>query len=134
MSSEALYVDKKRTHSLLRTMGLHGPIELLRSGFIGSISYKGQNVNISGEKFSDIFSKKSQHSVEESTNQQTSDGTDDGASRTSPPTEDTESKRKARQRQAAMAGEAWEASRANREGNLTMIEELRELCRRPGRT
>ena len=56
-------------------MGLHGPIELLRSGFIGSISYKGQNVNISGEKFYDILKKKSQHSVpsSEEAKQQTSD-------------------------------------------------------------
>ena len=54
------------------------------------------------------------HSVpsSDSSNQQTSD-------------DSAEAKRKARQKQAAMAGEAWEASRANREGNLTMIEELR---------
>ena len=55
--SEVLYADEKKTTSLLRTIGFQMPIELNKSGFIGSISYKGQNVNIFGEKFSDVFSE-----------------------------------------------------------------------------
>lgn len=53
-SSEVLFADKKRTIPLLRTLGFYMPSELQRSGSIGSISYKGQNVNLQGEKFSDV--------------------------------------------------------------------------------
>ena len=51
---EILHADEKRTASLLRTIGLHGPIELQQSGSIGSISYRGQNVNIEGVPFFDV--------------------------------------------------------------------------------
>ena len=54
-NSDVLYADKKKPTSLLRTIGFQMPIELNKSGFVGSISYSGQNVNISGEKFSDVF-------------------------------------------------------------------------------
>lgn len=54
-SSEVLYADKKRTASLLRTMGFLAPIELQRVGSIGSIGYSGQNVNLKGVPFTDIF-------------------------------------------------------------------------------
>ena len=54
-NSEVLYADKKRTAKLLRTIGLHRPIELQQSGYIGSISYVGQNVNIAGKPFSEII-------------------------------------------------------------------------------
>ena len=50
-----VYTDKKRTASLLRSIGFQMPIELNKSGYIGSISYKGRSVNIFGEKFSDDF-------------------------------------------------------------------------------
>ena len=53
-NSDVVYADKKRTTPLLRTIGFQAPIELNESGYIGSISYKGQNVNIFGEKFSEI--------------------------------------------------------------------------------
>lgn len=53
--SDVLYADKKRTAVLLRTIGLHGPIELQQSGYIGSISYRGQNVNIEGVPFTDVI-------------------------------------------------------------------------------
>ena len=53
--SFVLYADKKRTTSLLRTIGFHMPIELLQSGYIGTITYTKQNVNTRGEKFSDVF-------------------------------------------------------------------------------
>lgn len=50
-----VYADKKRTASLLRSIGFQMPIELNKSGYIGSISYKGRSVNIFGEKFSAVF-------------------------------------------------------------------------------
>ena len=56
-NSFIMYADKKRTASLLRTIGFHMPIELLQSGYIGSISYNRRSVNIYGEKFSDVFRK-----------------------------------------------------------------------------
>ncbi len=56
-NSDVLYADKKRTASLLRTIGFQTPIELNVSGSIGSISYSGQNVNIEGKKFSEVFSE-----------------------------------------------------------------------------
>ena len=56
-NSDVLYADKKKTTSLLRTIGFQVPIELNKSGFVGSISYSGQNVNIYGEKFTDVFSE-----------------------------------------------------------------------------
>ena len=54
-NSYVLYADKKKATSLLRSIGFQMPIELNKSGFVGSISYKGRNVNIFGEKFSDVF-------------------------------------------------------------------------------
>ena len=55
-TSDVLYADAKRTASLLRTTGLQWrPVELLQGGYIGSISYRGQNVNIKGKPFSEIF-------------------------------------------------------------------------------
>lgn len=56
-SSEVMYADKKRATSLLRTIGFYMPIELLQSGFTGNIAYRGQNVNLYGEKFSDVFAQ-----------------------------------------------------------------------------
>ena len=52
--SDVLYLDKKRTTSLLRTIGFQMPIELNESGYIGSISYRGQKVNLDGKAFSDV--------------------------------------------------------------------------------
>ena len=54
-NSLVVYADKKRTTKLLRTIGFKMPIELQQSGYIGSISYVGQNVNIKGEEFSKVF-------------------------------------------------------------------------------
>ena len=53
--SLVVYADKKRTTKLLRTIGFKAPIELQLSGYIGRISYPGQNVNIEGEEFSKVF-------------------------------------------------------------------------------
>lgn len=59
-NSEVLYTskNKKVAAKLLRTIGFYMPIELQQSGYIGSISYRGQNVNITGKKFSDVFAPK----------------------------------------------------------------------------
>lgn len=54
-NSEILYADKKRATSLLRSIGFYMPIELQQSGFVGNITYQGQNVNLYGESFSDVF-------------------------------------------------------------------------------
>ena len=67
-TSDVLHADKKRTIPLLRTMGLQlRPIDLLRSGSVGNIAYKGDFVNISGVPFSTVvrYSQQSttQHSL-----------------------------------------------------------------------
>lgn len=54
-SSEVLYADKKRTIPLLRSSGLTiASRQLLRNGYIGSITYAVQNVNIKGLPFSSV--------------------------------------------------------------------------------
>ena len=53
-TSEFLFLDKKRAKSLLKTMGFYTPIELQRDGYIGSISYINQKVNIKGVPFSSV--------------------------------------------------------------------------------
>ena len=57
--SEVLYADKKKTTRLLRTIGFQMPIELQKSGFIGSISYEGQKVKMQGDRFRNVFSEDS---------------------------------------------------------------------------
>ncbi len=57
-NSLVVYADKKRTTKLLRTIGFKIPIELQQSGYIGNITYIGQNVNINGEEFSKVFKDK----------------------------------------------------------------------------
>lgn len=47
-NSFVMYADKKRATSLLRSIGFQTPIELLQSGYIGSISYKQRSVNLYG--------------------------------------------------------------------------------------
>ena len=54
-TSEVLYLDKKRTTHLLSAIGFYMPITCNQSGFIGSISYEGDNVNIKGEDFSKVI-------------------------------------------------------------------------------
>ena len=53
-TSDVLFLDKKRATSLLKTMGFYMPIELHRNGYVGSISYFKQNVNIKGVPFSSV--------------------------------------------------------------------------------
>lgn len=53
--SDVVYADKKRAIPLLRTTGLTiSSQQLLRNGYIGSISYKGSSVNIQGVPFSSV--------------------------------------------------------------------------------
>ena len=54
--SEVLYADKKRTVGLLRSIGFQMPKDLLLNGYVGSISYSGTEVNITGVPFSEVFS------------------------------------------------------------------------------
>lgn len=54
MGSDVLFADKKRTAAVLRPMGISAPIDLLRNGYIGSISYKKGFVNIQGVPFSSV--------------------------------------------------------------------------------
>lgn len=57
--SEVLYADKKRTIPLLRQTGLTiTSQQLLQNGYIGSITYRGKEVNLSGEPFSAVVSEK----------------------------------------------------------------------------
>ena len=53
-NSDILHADKNRTIPLLRTIGFQMPIELQRSGSMGSISYRRQNVNIQGVPFDQV--------------------------------------------------------------------------------
>ena len=53
-TSDVLFLDEKRATSLLKTMGFSMPIELHRNGYVGSISYFKQNVNIKGVPFSSV--------------------------------------------------------------------------------
>ena len=53
-NSDILHADKNRTIPLLRTIGFQTPIELQRSGSMGSISYNRQNVNIQGVPFDQV--------------------------------------------------------------------------------
>lgn len=55
-NSEAMFVDKKRAARLLRSTGLQlRPGSLPPSGHIGSITYRGKNVNITGKQFSEFL-------------------------------------------------------------------------------
>ena len=61
---DVLYVteNKKTATKLVRQIGFFDPkkglpIGFQQSGFIGSISYKNQNVNIQGKSFSDVFNE-----------------------------------------------------------------------------
>ena len=61
---DVLYVteNKKTATKLVRQIGFFDPkkglpIGFQQSGFIGSISYKNQNVNIRGKSFSDVFNE-----------------------------------------------------------------------------
>lgn len=56
--SYVLHADKKRTVPLLRSIGFQMPIELLRDGSVGSISYRQRSVNLYGEPFSSVVKEK----------------------------------------------------------------------------
>ena len=54
-NSNVLYADKKRTTPLLRTIGFQMPIALQRSGYVGSITYKGPAVKMNGVPFAEVI-------------------------------------------------------------------------------
>ena len=56
--SYVLHADKKRTVPLLRSIGFQMPIELLRDGSVGSISYRQRSVNLYGIPFSSVVNEK----------------------------------------------------------------------------
>ena len=67
MGSDVLYADKKRAIPLLRTTGLTiSSQQLLRNGYIGSISYKGSSVNIEGVPFSSVVKMEANDKVQNS--------------------------------------------------------------------
>jgi hypothetical protein len=77
-NSLVVYADKKRTTKLLRTIGFSAPIELQLSGYIGSIAYTGQKVNIKGEEFSKVFKEVNElNSDTDSTGRKLSEGQKD---------------------------------------------------------
>lgn len=53
-SSDVLFLDKKRAAAVLRPMGIYAPMDILRNGYIGSISYSGRYVNTEGVPFSSV--------------------------------------------------------------------------------
>lgn len=55
-NSEALYADEKRAAALLRRVGFQTPTGLLRNGYMGSISYRRDGVNIEGVPFDEVMS------------------------------------------------------------------------------
>lgn len=63
--SDVVYADKKRAIPLLRTTGLTiSSQQLLRNGYIGSISYKGSSVNIEGVPFSSVVKMEANDKVQ----------------------------------------------------------------------
>ena len=56
-SSDVLYADKEKTTALLHSVGFQHAYSVERSGYMGNISYVGKTVNVSGVKFSDIFTE-----------------------------------------------------------------------------
>lgn len=54
MQSEVLFADEKRTAALLRRVGFQMPTGLLRSGSMGSITYRNGNVNLQGVPFDQV--------------------------------------------------------------------------------
>ncbi|MGN0174558.1 MAG: hypothetical protein ACI39F_08965 [Acutalibacteraceae bacterium] len=65
--SEVLYTskNKKITTNLLTRVGFSMPTDLLKSGYIGSITYGNENVNIKGKPFNEVFSYDTNNSISE---------------------------------------------------------------------
>lgn len=60
-----LYVDKTKTAKILRAMGIYSPITLNKSGYVGSINYENNAVNMQGLTFSDVFSEMSNDTTDD---------------------------------------------------------------------
>ena len=64
-NSEAMFVDKKRAAKLLRSAGLQlRPGSLPPSDYIGSITCRGKNVNLTGTKLSELLQESSKRTTE----------------------------------------------------------------------
>ena len=61
--STVVYLDKKRATKVLRAIGFQMPTALADSGFIGSITYSRDNVNISGKDFRNVVDTSTQFSM-----------------------------------------------------------------------
>lgn len=48
-NSDALYVDKEKTASLLHTVGFHNTYRIEQSGYVGNVSYENDAVKITGK-------------------------------------------------------------------------------------
>lgn len=64
--STVVYLDKKRATKVLRAIGFQMPTALADSGFIGSITYSRDNVNISGKDFRNVVDTSTQFSMRSS--------------------------------------------------------------------
>lgn len=60
-SSDVLFLDKKRATAILRRMGTGSPMNLLRSGYIGSIAYEDGFVKADGVPFSSIANEREEN-------------------------------------------------------------------------
>lgn len=60
-SSDVLFLDKKRATTILRRMGTGSPMNLLRSGYIGSIAYEDGFVKADGVPFSSIANEREEN-------------------------------------------------------------------------
>ena len=60
-SSDVLFLDKKRATAILRRMGTGSPMNLLRSGYIGSIAYEDGFVKANGVPFSSIANEREEN-------------------------------------------------------------------------
>ena len=71
-SSDVLFLDKKRATAILRRMGTGSPMNLLRSGYIGSIAYEDGFVKANGVPFSSIANEREEnYSVSETERDET---------------------------------------------------------------
>ena len=60
-SSDVLFLDNKRATAILRRMGTGSPMNLLRSGYIGSIAYEDGFVKANGVPFSSIANEREEN-------------------------------------------------------------------------
>lgn len=73
-NSDILYAskNKKITANLLTRVGFYMPTDLLKSGYIGSITYENEKVNIKGVPFNEVFSYDTDNSISKKSQNDTS--------------------------------------------------------------